>query len=176
MICKVPVIETERLILRGRRLSDFPAYAGMWRDPAVVRFISGKPLTREEAWTKFTRMAGCWAINGYGFWTIEEKATGAFIGEAGAADFKRDLEPSLDGKPEFGWGLIPSAQGKGYASEALAAALSWARGNLEAETFCCIISPDNAPSIRVAEKAGFVKSGEAPYHGEPVAIFERSAA
>ena len=40
---EVPVIETERLLLRGHRLDDFEALAAMWADPAVVRFIGGKP-------------------------------------------------------------------------------------------------------------------------------------
>jgi len=176
MSIDIPVIETERLILRGRRLEDFPAYAAMWAHPEVVRYTGGRPLTQEDSWVKFTRQAGFWALKGYGFWTLEEKASGAFIGEAGAADFKRDLEPSLEGKPEFGWGLMPSAQGKGYATEALKAGLDWARGALSAKTYSCIIDPENAPSLRVAEKCGFRRVVETTYKGAPTLILERSAA
>jgi RimJ/RimL family protein N-acetyltransferase len=51
----VPVVETERLILRGHTLDDFPAFAAMWADPAVTRFIGGAPLSQEESWGKFLR-------------------------------------------------------------------------------------------------------------------------
>jgi RimJ/RimL family protein N-acetyltransferase len=175
MACNVPIVETERLILRAGRVEDFPAYAEMWARPDVARYITGKPLSREEAWSKFGRMAGLWALTGYGFWAIEEKASGAFIGEAGVADFRRDMEPSLDGKPEFGWGLVPSMQGKGYATEAVLAGLRWAAQSLNARTYCCIISPRNVASIRVAERCGFVKSAETTYKGEASIIYERPA-
>lgn len=171
----VPVIETERLILRGRRADDFPAYVAMWSQPEVLQFTAPKALTREEAWTKFARMEGFWAITGYGFWVVEEKATGAFLGEAGLADFRRDIEPSLDGKPEFGWGFVASAHGKGFATEATKAALDWARGTLSARTYCCIIDPRNAASIRVAEKCGFRRVGEAVYKNAAIDVFERAA-
>lgn len=173
---EVPVIETARLILRGRRAEDFPAYAAMWGDPEVVRFTTVRPLTIEESWAKFTRQAGFWALNGYGFWALEEKSSGRFVGEAGPADFKRDLEPSLEGKPEFGWGLVRSAQGKGYATEAMRAGLEWGRNNLSATRYSCIIDPGNTPSMRVAEKCGFNKVADAAYKGSPIAILERPAA
>lgn len=43
---RAPVLETERLILRGQRASDLDAFAAMWGDPEVTRFIGGKPATR----------------------------------------------------------------------------------------------------------------------------------
>lgn len=174
MTFEVSVLETERLILRGRRVDDFPAYADMWAHPDVVRYTAGKPLSREEAWIKFARMAGLWALTGYGFWAVEEKASGKFIGEAGPAEFRRDIEPSLDGKPEFGWGFIPSVYGQGYATEAVSAALDWALKTRTEETYCCIIDRENAASIRVAAKCGFRKTTETVYKGAPVHIFERA--
>lgn len=175
MAFEVPVIETERLILRDQRLEDFPAFVEMWAHPDVTRYTTGKPLSREEAWVKFARMSGVWALTGYGFWALEEKASGAYVGQVGLADFRRDIEPCLDGKPEFGWGLVPAAQSKGYATEAINAALDWARRTLPAQTYCCIIDPRNAASIRVAEKCGFRRAGEAVYKNVAIAVFERAA-
>src|ERR1035438_8327810 len=127
--CQVPVLHTERLKLRGHRLDDFIASAAMWADPNVTRHIGGQPLTEEEAdpnvtrhiggqplteeeaWTKFLRYVGHWALLGFGYWVVEEKATGSFVGEIGFADYKRDLEPSLHDKPEIGWVLAPRSQG-----------------------------------------------------------------
>src|SRR2546426_7424830 len=57
---EVPVIETERLRLRGHRPEDFPDCAAMWADPVVTRYIGGKPLSEEEAWTRTLRCLGHW--------------------------------------------------------------------------------------------------------------------
>ena len=102
---EVPDLETARLKLRGHRLDDFLHSAAMWADPNVTRYIGGKPLTEEEAWTKFLRYAGHWRLLGFGYWAVEERVTGSFVGELGFADYKRDLQPSLNGAPEIGWVL-----------------------------------------------------------------------
>ena len=80
---QVPVLETERLKLRGHRLDDFSASAAMWADPNVTRHIGGQPLTEEEAWTRFLRYAGHWNLLGFGYWAVEEKATGSFAAVGG---------------------------------------------------------------------------------------------
>ncbi|MBY0422889.1 MAG: GNAT family N-acetyltransferase, partial [Parvularculaceae bacterium] len=103
-----PTLETERLILKGRTRADFDEYAAMWREPAVVRFTTGEPLGREEAWRAFGRLAGVWRLAGYGPWIVREKATGAFVGDVGPADYARDCEPRLEPMVEFGWALAPA--------------------------------------------------------------------
>lgn len=169
-----PVLVTGRLILRGHRPSDFKNCLALWSDPDVTRFIGGRPSTGEEVWARLLRYIGHWTALGYGFWVIEDAASGAYLGEIGFADFRRAIEPALDGMPEMGWALSPMAHGKGIATEALAAALTWGDSNLPAP-FCCIISPDNAPSLRVAEKAGFVELTRTTYHDSPTIIFRRGA-
>ena len=61
-----PVLETPRLLLRPHTLDDFPATFAMWSDPEVVRFIGGRPFTREEAWARLLRYVGHWTMLGYG--------------------------------------------------------------------------------------------------------------
>lgn len=170
-----PIVETQRLRLRGRTVADFPAYAAMWAAPEVAQYTTREPLAPEEAWVKFARMEGLWALTGYGFWLVEEKSTGAVVGEIGLADFKRALTPSLDGKPEFGWVLAPAAQGRGYAKEAVAAALRWGDAKFPRTVFSCIIDPRNAASISVAEAHEFRQIATAPYKGAEIAIFHRAA-
>jgi RimJ/RimL family protein N-acetyltransferase len=110
---------------------------------------------------------------GYGFWAITEKDSSRFIGELGFADFKRALEPSFGDTPEMGWVLSPAGgQGKGYASEAAAAALAWADARFDQGRTVCMIHPDNGPSLRVAEKAGFREFARTDYHG-PSILLER---
>jgi RimJ/RimL family protein N-acetyltransferase len=110
---------------------------------------------------------------GFGFWALEEKATGAFAGELGFAEFKRAIEPSVEGTPEVGWVLAPHAQGKGYATEAVRAAIAWGDGQLGSSRTVCLIHPENVRSIRVAEKCGFREFRRTSYRGEATTIFER---
>jgi RimJ/RimL family protein N-acetyltransferase len=149
-----PRLETERLVLRETRASDFEASAKLWADERVVRHIGGKPRTPSESWTGMLRFPGLWALLGYGYWTLETK-TGDFVGQVGLADFKRDLCIDIDGVPEGGWVLSPDHHGQGYATEAMTAVLAWADVHLDAPRTCCLIDPDNAASIRVAEKLGY---------------------
>ncbi len=169
----VPRIETERLILRGHTLEDFPSYARMWADPVVTRFIGGMPLGEEEAWAKFLRIAGHWALLGFGFWAIEEKTGGRRIGEAGILDVKRDIVPSFHGVPEIGWGLDPAAHGKGYATEAVRAILAWGEAKFGKIRMVCIIDPGNTPSLRVAARCGFKECARTTYKGDPTVMLER---
>jgi RimJ/RimL family protein N-acetyltransferase len=167
-----PVLETERLVLRGHTPSDFDDCLSLWADPEVTRFIGGRPAAQEEVWARTLRYIGHWQALGYGFWAIFEKGSGRFIGEAGFADFHRDIAPSLTGMPEMGWALQPWSHGKGYATEAVAAALAWGQTVFTAPC-CCIISPDNVPSMRVAEKLGYQELALTTYHDEPTIIFRR---
>jgi len=169
----IPVIETARLRLRAHRVEDHDERVAIWSHPEVTRYIGGRPFGAEEIWRRFLQYIGLWHVLGYGYWGVEEKATGRLIGDVGFADLKREMEPSLHGMLEFGWALAPHAQGKGYASEAVAAALAWASEHLPNMTAVCIISPENAPSIRVAEKAGFVKWIDSVYHDAPTVVYRR---
>src|SRR5690349_5259513 len=112
---ELPVLETPRLRLRPYRLDDFESYAAMWQEPAVVRFIGGVPFTREQSWTRFLRQVGMWQLMGFGFFTIEDKATGRMAGECGFHEVRRNLTPSIEGTMETGWALIAAFQGRGIA-------------------------------------------------------------
>jgi RimJ/RimL family protein N-acetyltransferase len=170
---EIPILETSRLKLRGHRLDDFLHSAAMWADPQVTQYIGGKPLTEEESWTKFLRYAGHWQLLGFGYWAVEEKATGNFVGELGFADYKRELQPSLQGIPEIGWVLASPARGKGYATEAVRAAVAWGDPHFHRARTACIIVPENLASIRVAEKCGYCGPQPATYKGKPVLMFVR---
>jgi RimJ/RimL family protein N-acetyltransferase len=169
----VPLIETERLILRGHRPDDFVDSLALWTDPEVTRFIGGKPSTREEVWSRLLRYAGHWALLGFGYWAVTEKETGRFLGEVGFADFKREMEPSLDGMPEIGWVIAPHGQGKGYATEAVQAAIAWGDAYFNSRRTACIIAPENQPSIRVAEKCGYREFCRTTYKDKPTIMFVR---
>lgn len=169
----IPEIVTNRLRLRPHRLEDFAASAAMWADAAVTRFIGGRPLSQEEAWARFLRYAGHWSLTGFGYWAIEESASGDFVGEVGFADYKREIQPSIQNIPELGWVFVPRVHGRGYATEAVGAALGWGRTHLSSPSTVCLIHPANLASIRVAEKCGFRKYHDAIYKNEPTLLFAR---
>jgi RimJ/RimL family protein N-acetyltransferase len=169
----VPVIETERLTLRGHCLGDLAASATMWADPVVTRHIGGRPQSEEETWSRLLRYVGHWALLGFGYWAIEEKATGSFVGELGFADYKRDMDPSLKDTPEIGWVFAAQSHGKGYATEAVRAAVAWGDAHLGPGRTACLIHPENFASIRVAEKCGYRKSHNAKYKARPTLVFMR---
>ena len=171
----IPVLETERLTLRGHRLDDFLPCAAMWADPAVSRQLGRKPFTEEESWTRLLRYVGHWSLLGFGFWVVEEKASGKFAGEVGFADYKREMESPVKELPEIGWVLPVWAHGKGYATEAARAALLWGDEHFSPPRTTCIVSPDNLPSIRVAEKCGYRNLQFSSYKGHPIVVFVRDA-
>lgn len=173
MHIEAPTIETDRLVLRAYELSDFPPIRDMWADTEVVKFISDMPRAEEDAWPKFLRMVGHWRLLGYGFWIVEEKTSAVVIGEIGFADFKRALNLAENHAPEMGWAFATAAHGKGYATEAAKAALSWWDKSMSESPVWCLIGDDNAGSIRVAEKCGFVETKSVEYHGRQSLLFRR---
>ena len=169
----VPVIETQRLRLRGHRLDDFEACAALWGDALVTRFIGGKPSTREESWARLLRNVGHWSLLGFGYWVVEDRVTGQFAGEIGFSDLKRDITPSLEGFPESGWVLLPHAHGRGFATEAVRAILAWGDTQFAGRQTACIINPDNAASIGVAQKCGYREFARTTYKDAPTVMFRR---
>jgi len=168
-----PELRTSRLRLRAHGAADLDACAAMWANPLVTKHIGGRPSSRGETWQRILKYAGLWTILGYGYWAIEELDGGAFVGDVGFADFHREIEPPIDGIPEAGWALDPRFAGRGYATEALRAALTWADANLAAERSVAIIAPENAASIRVVEKNGYRPTGQTEYKNSPILLFAR---
>lgn len=167
-----PTIVTARLTLRVHTVGDFAESAAMWSDPGVTRFIGGRPSTAEECWQRLLRYSGLWALLGFGYWVVRETATSRFVGEVGFGNFRRELDPPLGDTPEIGWALSPEAQGQGFAGEAVQAAVGWGDARRFDRTVC-LISPDNAPSIRVAERAGYREYARSSFKGSPTLLFER---
>jgi RimJ/RimL family protein N-acetyltransferase len=168
-----PALLTARLSLQVHALSDFEDCAAMWSNPEVMRYLHNRPFTREEAWARLLRYVGHWQLLGFGFWAVRERASGRFVGEVGLADFRRDIQPSIDGSPEIGWVLTPWAQGKGFATEAASAALGWIATRFGPLRTVCIIHPENSASLSVAQKCSFTEFARTTYKDSPVILFER---
>jgi len=163
-LADIPTLETARLRLRAHRVEDFPECARMWSDPNVTRNIRSTPFSAEETWSRLLRYIGHWTLLGFGYWVIEQKETGTFLGEVGFADYKRDITPSLGGMPEIGWVLAPHAHGRGFGTEAVSAVTTWGDSHFDAK---------RTASIRVAEKCGYREFQRTTYHGSPRLMYVR---
>ncbi len=171
----IPRLETARLILRAHHASDLPACAAMWADPEVVRYISGRPSTREQTWARLLRYRGFWALLGYGYWAVVEKTTGAYVGEVGFFDVLREIVPSIEGVPEVGWILATAFHGTGFATEAMKAAITWADEHLCATRTVALIAPENTASTRLAERLGYVVAETTTFAGAATLLLYRDA-
>ena len=169
----IPSLSTERLTLTGPTSADFAESAAMWGNPEVTRYIGGRPSTEEEVWSRLIRYVGHWAMMGFGYWVVRERSTGVFVGEVGFADWRREIDPPFDGVPEIGWSLSPAAQGKGFASEAARGVCAWGDAKWAGARTVCMIHPDNAPSLSVAERTGYRAYAQAAYKDAPTVLLER---
>jgi RimJ/RimL family protein N-acetyltransferase len=144
----IPVLETPRLRLRAPREADFAPFAALYAEPRA-RFMGG-PLDRVGAWKVFAVGIAQWTLSGFGVWSIQERATGAYLGDVGLT------HPPYYPELELGWTLVPGAEGRGIAHEAARAALDWSWAALAVPTLVSYIDPGNARSIRLAERLGAV--------------------
>lgn len=157
---KIPILETNRLILRGFSENDFEAYAEMCSDSEVMNYIStGKMLTKEESWRSLAFLIGRWHLKEYGMWAVEEKNSGNFVGRVGLFN--------LEGWPgvEVGWTLVKSAWGQGYATEAAKISVQWGFEHTNTKELISLIIPENLASIKVSERIGQSFSKEISIQG-----------
>lgn len=147
-----PTIETERLVLRPQIPEDFDAWAAVMADVEASGFIGG-PQPRAVAWRGFTSMTGSWIVRGYAMFSVIEKTTGDWIGRIGP------WYPEGWPGREVGWGLVRSAWGKGYATEATVVCMDYAFDELGWDDVIHSIDPKNTPSQRLAERLGSTNRG-----------------
>jgi len=143
------IIETERLILREiDPQRDFDAWAKSMADESTVRYLGTPPMSRAEAWRNMAHVIGHWSIRGYGFFSLEHKETGEWIGRVGPWN--------PEGWPgrEIGWTISPDHLRKGYASEAARVSIDYAYKTLGWSQLIHVIMDGNEASVAVARKIG----------------------
>ncbi|MEM6554894.1 MAG: GNAT family N-acetyltransferase [Pseudomonadota bacterium] len=143
----VPILETERLILRLPERADLEAWTKFHDDEEVMRFLGGVQGP-ELTWRSVCAMTGAWTIEGFSMFSVIEKATGNWIGRLGP------WRPKGWPGTEIGWGLARSAWGQGYALEGSRAAMDYAVDTLGWTEIIHTILPENTASIRLAERLG----------------------
>lgn len=144
----IPTIITDRLILRAPNTQDFEPLAAFYASDRSV--YEDGPYTRKAAWREFCTSVAGWHFFGFGTFTVEERKTGAWVGEVGV-NFPDDYP-----EHEIGWTLGADFEGKGYAFEAATAARDWAYSDAKLSGLVSYIDPANDRSIRLAEHLGAV--------------------
>ena len=168
------LIETERLRLRAVTIDDTELMLAVWNDPAFMRNVMDRGIrTLEQAEEALQEGAlKLFADFGYGPYCMSLKPDGTMIGICGL--FKRE---NLD-DPDIGFAVLPDYCGKGYASEAAAAVVNYARDDLGLGVLTAIVSPDNSASIGLIENLGlrFERMITMPGEEEAIRLYSMSLA
>ncbi len=142
----VPVLKTERLILRAPRAGDIEAYVAAHDDPRA-HWMGGN-AGQVLAWRGLATVVGHWVLRGFGLWAVTERGSHACLGTVGC------WYPEGWPEREIGWFVFPQAEGRGIAREAALAVLDHAWTTLGWTTAVSYIHPENARSIALADRLG----------------------
>jgi RimJ/RimL family protein N-acetyltransferase len=158
----VTALETDRLLLRAPVPEDAEELAPMYGDPEVMRYVGeGRTLTPKETESSVQRTIDTWAAEGFGLFTAVRKEDDALIGRVGLILRNTETWQTAhegDAGPtelEVGYTIGRPFWGKGYATEAAAAARDFALERLGARRLIALIIRGNEASENVARKLGF---------------------
>jgi [ribosomal protein S5]-alanine N-acetyltransferase len=161
-----PTLETERLLLRPFSEADVEPLFALMQDADVMRYVGDRRVpTLQETWRSVSSWIGHWALRGYGQWAIEEHGSGDVIGRAGL------INPVDWPGAEVGYLLGRRWWGRGYATDAAGAAMSWGFRTIGFDRLISLIDPANAPSIAVAVRLGETLQGETELWGNRVLVY-----
>ena len=162
------MLQTARLILRPPLAEDFAGFCAFHGDEETMRYLGGVQ-SPSVVWRTLRVMAGSWALDGFGFFSVLEKSSGRWIGRIGP------IHPHGWPGFEIAWGLHAPYWGQGYAREAAAAAMDFAFEQLGWTQVIHAIHPENARSMALARALGSRNQGAGalpePFAAIPVNIW-----
>jgi [ribosomal protein S5]-alanine N-acetyltransferase len=143
----LPVLETERLVLRAPQPGDWPHFRDYRASPRTV--YTGGTKKEHQAAEQFASFFGHWVMRGFGRLIAEDRVTGQPVGHFGPMQWEDGAEV------EMTWSLwTAKAEGKGLATEAATAMHSWAFGPLRLASARAEVHRDNAASHAIARRLG----------------------
>lgn len=150
-----PLIATARLRLDPFTVDDAPFIVALLTDPDWLRYIGDRGVRTEEEARGYLAAGplASYAAHGFGLYRVARRDTGVPIGMCGL--LRRETLPDVD----LGFAFLPAYRGQGYAREAAAATLAYARGTLGLARILAIVSPENAASMRVLAAVGMAREG-----------------
>ncbi|HEV3142621.1 MAG TPA: GNAT family N-acetyltransferase [Gemmataceae bacterium] len=151
MLAEIPILETERLYLRGFTAGDLDLLHRLYSNAEVMSFISvdGRPYTRERTEERLAAAIYRWTQHGIPMWAVFRKADQEFVGRCGFQIYEATKEI------ELAYTLLPQAWGNGYATEASLACLDHVFTVLNWDRVVSRTRPTNTRSLHVMEKVGF---------------------
>ncbi|MGM9482713.1 GNAT family N-acetyltransferase [Roseateles sp. NT4] len=163
------ILDTERLSLREFTPLDAPFLLRLVNEPGWIRNINDPGVRSVDdalAWAE-GRLFKAYRELGHGFWALERRADGVLVGMCGL--FKRPALP----EPDLGYALLAEHEGQGYAVEAARACVAHAKAAWGWPVLMAITAVDNAPSVALLGKLGFVELGQEQLEGynEPSRVF-----
>lgn len=159
----IPIIETERLVLRAPHADDLPELTAFYASERS--HMVGGPRDHVGSWSSLATRLGHWALKGYGLWHLTENSSGRFVGAVGIIDV-----PGWD-EPELGWTLMDGAEGKGLAFEAALAARDYAARQQGLNGVISYIAHENTRSRALAERMGASFEREGEVMGKPCQVW-----
>lgn len=146
----IPTIETERLIMRAPKSGDFEPLSAFYGQERS-KFVRDGEMTPDKSWRSLAHVAGQWVLRGYGMFVLTLKGNDAPLGMAGA------FHPVANPERELAWSLWSAEhEGRGYITEAAIACRNYVYDIHKWTTAVSYIDPENAASIKVAERLGCV--------------------
>lgn len=165
-----PLLETERLVLRGPEREDIAPFTEFLTSSPRMKAMD-ELSTAPDAWYAFLTGIGHWQWHGFGFFTLTAKKDPSIpLGRVGI------LKHSEWPQEELAWHLFDHAEGKGFATEAALAVRQWACNSLGLNGLVSYIHRDNRKSQRVAERLGATTDGTAPAHNADCNIWRHPPA
>lgn len=168
----IPVLETERLVLRPFTLDDQPALTVIHAEESFWWYPLRRGMSEEETKQFLIRTIERYESDGFGLEAVEERTSGTVIGWAGLAvpHFLPEILPAV----EVGWRLMPAYRGQGLATEVGSASVDWGFTEGGLERIVSIYEPENIPSGRVMERLGFTheRTTTGSIHGRRVHVME----
>ena len=155
----MPDLSTDRVVLRSWRESDLQPWAEMNSDPAVREYL-GDLLTPKQSAASAARFQAQLDERGFGFWAVEVRGTGEFIGFTG-------LDQVDEGLPfsgvEIGWRLARQAWGHGFATEAAQASLAFGFESLALPEILAVTTLTNLRSQAVMRRIGMTRDPDGDF-------------
>ena len=170
------MLVTERLELWQPQVGDREGLRALIQPDAVRRFLGGMEPDDHDVFMRLLRNAGSWALYGYGTFIVRERGQPEIVGNCGVFHSWRGFGRGLDDIAEAGWIVAQSAWGKGYALEAMEAALAWFEREHGGKPTLCMIEQGHCASEAVAARLGYTTCDRHEEEDErPLIVYRREA-
>lgn len=171
------LLTTARLSLVPFADDHLDGLYAMNSDPEVMRYISGRPETRDDTVAAIERVKRRWIEFGYSWWSFVERDSGEIVGAGALQNLRREAAsvPDPACPLEIGWRLRRDCWHRGLATEAARAIAGFAFGTIHADEVYAVCDPDNFASAGVMKRLGMQDRGLQTWYGKSMATYQTNA-